>query len=81
MWQEGPPAVAVDIDRWHAGSANVAPESDTWRAAESSECYIAEDKVMCLPGDSCHVRSGSIWNQAERGGVDLSVACDSCDKW
>ena len=76
LWQEGPPAVSVDGDRWHSCSANVAPEADTWRVEETNEGVIAEDKVMCLQGASCRVRSGSTLKRAE-----LSVACDSCDEW
>ncbi|KAK4422508.1 hypothetical protein Salat_1833300 [Sesamum alatum] len=42
--------------------------------------YIDENAVVCLDGDGCKIRSGSVAIQ-EDSDIDTSIACDSCDKW
>ncbi|MCO5560175.1 hypothetical protein L7F22_013783 [Adiantum nelumboides] len=43
--------------------------------------FIDEDAVVCLDGDGCRVRKGTIEQDGELGLEDISVACDSCDCW
>ncbi|MCO5597044.1 hypothetical protein L7F22_051118 [Adiantum nelumboides] len=43
--------------------------------------FIDEDAVVCLDGDGCRVRKGTIEQDRELGLEDISVACDSCDCW
>ncbi|KAL1569189.1 hypothetical protein AAHA92_00699 [Salvia divinorum] len=42
--------------------------------------YIDENAVVCLDGDGCKIRSGSV-EIGEDSDIDTSIACDSCDKW
>ncbi|KAI3453835.1 hypothetical protein Pfo_010498 [Paulownia fortunei] len=42
--------------------------------------YIDENAVVCLDGDGCKIRSGSVAIE-EDSDIDTSIACDSCDKW
>ncbi|KAH6805091.1 hypothetical protein C2S51_029922 [Perilla frutescens var. frutescens] len=42
--------------------------------------YIDENAVVCLDGDDCKIRSGSV-EIREDSDIDTSIACDSCDKW
>ncbi|XP_050228258.1 uncharacterized protein At4g10930 [Mercurialis annua] len=42
--------------------------------------YIDENAVICLDGDGCKIRSGSV-NLEEDSNLDTSIACDSCDVW
>ncbi|KAF7150109.1 hypothetical protein RHSIM_Rhsim02G0245100 [Rhododendron simsii] len=42
--------------------------------------YIDENAVICLDGDGCKIRSGSVTID-EDSNLDTSIACDSCDTW
>ncbi|XP_055804305.1 uncharacterized protein At4g10930 isoform X1 [Solanum dulcamara] len=42
--------------------------------------YIDENAVVCLDGDGCKVRAGSVTNEEDLN-LDTSIACDSCDLW
>ncbi|XP_075096049.1 uncharacterized protein At4g10930-like isoform X1 [Nicotiana tabacum] len=42
--------------------------------------YIDENAVVCLDGDGCKVRAGSVTNEGDLN-LDTSIACDSCDIW
>ncbi|XP_015170447.1 uncharacterized protein At4g10930 isoform X1 [Solanum tuberosum] len=42
--------------------------------------YIDENAVVCLDGDGCKVRAGSVTNEGDLN-LDTSIACDSCDLW
>ncbi|KAG8382120.1 hypothetical protein BUALT_Bualt05G0043500 [Buddleja alternifolia] len=42
--------------------------------------YIDENAVVCLDGDGCKIRSGSVAIE-EDSDIDTSIACDFCDKW
>ncbi|GFP79301.1 uncharacterized protein at4g10930 [Phtheirospermum japonicum] len=42
--------------------------------------YIDENAVVCLDGDDCKIRSGSVTIE-EDSDIDTSIACDSCDRW
>ncbi|XP_019252315.1 PREDICTED: uncharacterized protein At4g10930 isoform X2 [Nicotiana attenuata] len=42
--------------------------------------YIDENAVVCLDGDGCKVRAGSVTNDGDLN-LDTSIACDSCDIW
>ncbi|KAM3359352.1 putative protein isoform X1 [Capsicum galapagoense] len=42
--------------------------------------YIDENAVVCLDGDGCKVRSGSVTIEGDLN-LDTSIACDSCDIW
>ncbi|PSS11298.1 Zinc finger, RING-type, conserved site protein [Actinidia chinensis var. chinensis] len=42
--------------------------------------YIDENAVICLGGDGCKIRNGSVTIE-EDSNLDTSIACDSCDIW
>ncbi|KAF5460535.1 hypothetical protein F2P56_020399 [Juglans regia] len=42
--------------------------------------YIDENAVICLDGDGCKIRSGSVTIEGDSN-LDTSIACDSCDIW
>ncbi|CAN4095193.1 unnamed protein product [Withania somnifera] len=42
--------------------------------------YIDENAVVCLDGDGCKFRAGSVTNEGDLN-LDTSIACDSCDIW
>ncbi|KAF4351075.1 hypothetical protein F8388_013180 [Cannabis sativa] len=42
--------------------------------------YIDENAVICLDGEGCKIRSGSVTAEGDSN-LDTSIACDSCDLW
>lgn len=42
--------------------------------------YIDENAVICLDGNGCKVRDGSVTIENDPN-LDTSIACDSCDIW
>ncbi|XP_048320341.2 uncharacterized protein At4g10930 isoform X1 [Ziziphus jujuba] len=42
--------------------------------------YIDENAVICLDGDGCKIRIGSVSTEGDPN-LDTSIACDSCDLW
>ncbi|KAL7189108.1 hypothetical protein ACSBR1_038886 [Camellia fascicularis] len=72
------------------GSNNLDEDSfsreDDWCIEEKNNSlsfpsyYIDENAVICLDGDGCKIRSGSLIIE-EDSNLDTSIACDSCDIW
>ncbi|KAK4486345.1 hypothetical protein RD792_009016 [Penstemon davidsonii] len=62
------------------------PREDDWFVEGKSNTlsfpsyYIDENAVVCLDGDGCKIRSGSL-SIEEDTDIDTSIACDLCDKW
>ncbi|KAL7111840.1 hypothetical protein ACP275_05G114900 [Erythranthe tilingii] len=65
---------------------DINPRDDDWFVEGKSNTlsfpsyYIDENAVVCLDGDGCKIRSGSV-TITEDSDIDTSIACDSCDKW
>ncbi|CAA0838233.1 Uncharacterized protein SHERM_04842 [Striga hermonthica] len=63
-----------------------SPRDDDWFIEGKSNnvsfpsYYIDENAVVCMDGNGCKIRSGSVSIEADSD-IDTSIACDSCDKW
>ncbi|PIN20145.1 hypothetical protein CDL12_07161 [Handroanthus impetiginosus] len=65
---------------------DINPRDDDWfiegknNTLSFPSYYIDENAVVCLDGDGCKIRSGSVSIEGDPD-IDTSIACDSCDKW